>query len=291
LALLALAVPLSLAPAAAPPISKDEPLPTRFTRIKRDRSGKPLALQKAIVRYAPREAGKGNEGLTVDLVSVVHVGDREFYQALNKRFKAYDVVLYEGVKGAPKNKLLLLVAGALSRLLDYDSVAKDMALDAQHKYVDYEAANFVHADVTWDDWADRVSKRGYTRTSLTLKLAADLTRSKKQAGPSVSSSRDPIARKVSLAEYFDKTQGSSDLSETMEMLLLDVRNDACMDVLKGQIAAGKKRIAIFYGSAHNPDFERRLMQQFGMRRQSVEYVDAWDLTGGERRRRDATKRE
>ena len=45
-----------------------------------------------------------------------------------------------------------------------------------------------------------------------------------------------------------------------------------------QIAAGKKKIAIFYGSAHMPDFESRLLQNFGMQRQSVLWLDAWDLT-------------
>src|SRR5205814_1240912 len=131
LALVALAVPLSLASAAAPPARPQQAAkegtfqPTRFTRISRDKAGKPLALQKAIVRYAPMDTNKANAGLTIDLVSVVHVGDREFYQALNKRFKDYDVVLYEGVKGAPKSVLLQVVMGGLSLVLDYDALAKD----------------------------------------------------------------------------------------------------------------------------------------------------------------------
>jgi hypothetical protein len=57
-----------------------------------------------------------------------------------------------------------------------------------------------------------------------------------------------------------------------------MRNDACIEVLQQQIAAGKKRIAIFYGSAHMPDFERRLLDNFGMQRHSIRWFDAWDLT-------------
>jgi len=40
-------------------------------------------------------------------------------------------------------------------------------------------------------------------------------------------------------------------------------HDACIDVLKKQIAAGKKKIAIFTAPATNPDFEKRLVRDFG----------------------------
>jgi hypothetical protein len=291
LALLALALTASLASAAAPPSppvaqtpSKATYQPTRFTQIRRDKAGKPLAMQEAIVRYVPLDASKGNEGLTVDLVGVVHVGDRDFYQTLNKKLKGYDVVLYEGVKGQPKSKLLLAVAAVLAPLIDHDSTAKQLALASQSDHIDYKASNFVHADVTWDEWGDRVEKKGHTKLSITLGVASDVV--KMLGGKSEPTSKDPLMRKIQMAEYFAKTQGSKDMGATIEMLLIEVRNDACIDALKKQIAAGKKKIAIFYGSAHNPDFERRLMQDFGMKRQGVEWVDAWDLTG---KSRDATK--
>jgi hypothetical protein len=283
LALLASLAAASLASAAAPPASAQ---PTRFTQIKRDKSGNPLAMQQAIVRYAPRDAGKGNEGVTVDLVSVIHIGDREFYQDLNKRFKEYDVVLFEGVKGQPKSKLLLVVAAALAPLIDHDATAKQMELDSQSQYVDYTAKNFVHADVTWDEWGERVEKKGHTRLSVTWGVTKDVAAMLfGQSGPAAA--KTPLERKVRMAEYFDRSQGTKDMGPTIEMLLIEVRNEACLDVLKKQIAAGKKKIAIFYGSAHNPDFERRLVKDFGLKRKSVEWVDAWDLTG--KRVRDNTK--
>src|SRR5262245_24786619 len=86
LALLAALAAVSLASAGAPPPAEQ---PTQFTRIKRDKDGKPLAMQQAMVRYEARDASKANDGVTVDLVSVIHIGDREFYQGLNKRFEQY----------------------------------------------------------------------------------------------------------------------------------------------------------------------------------------------------------
>jgi hypothetical protein len=67
------------------------------------------------------------------------------------------------------------------------------------------------------------------------------------------------------------------LGKTLNQLLIDDRNAACMKVFQQQLARGKKKIAIFYGAAHMPDFERRLIQDHGMKRQSVEWYNAWDL--------------
>jgi hypothetical protein len=50
-----------------------------------------------------------------------------------------------------------------------------------------------------------------------------------------------------------------------------------MKVLQKELVGGKKKIAIFYGAAHMPDFERRLVEDFGMRRQGEEWLTAWDL--------------
>jgi hypothetical protein len=60
-------------------------------------------------------------------------------------------------------------------------------------------------------------------------------------------------------------------------VLVTERNKAAIKVLKQQIAAGKKNMAIFYGAAHMKDMEKRL-EDLGFKRQKVEYRVAWDLT-------------
>jgi hypothetical protein len=67
------------------------------------------------------------------------------------------------------------------------------------------------------------------------------------------------------------------LGRTVNQLLVEDRNKACMKVLQQQLAAGKKKIAIFYGAAHMPDFDKRLKEDFGMKRTTSEWVDAWSL--------------
>jgi hypothetical protein len=48
-------------------------------------------------------------------------------------------------------------------------------------------------------------------------------------------------------------------------------------VLDEQLHAGKEKLAIFYGAAHLPDMETRLLAR-GFRRTELEWVTAWDVT-------------
>jgi hypothetical protein len=70
---------------------------------------------------------------------------------------------------------------------------------------------------------------------------------------------------------------NANLGKTLTTILVDDRNAACMKVLQKEIVKGTKRIAIFYGAAHMPDFEQRLINDFGMQRESEEWFNAWDL--------------
>jgi hypothetical protein len=277
IAVLALAVTVSagLACGQAPPAAKKFE-PTKFTQIKKDASGKPLALQQATVRYVPAKANPANEGLSVDLVGVIHIADRQFYEQLNVLFKDYDVVLWEGVKGEPNNKLL---AEVMKKWLDHDTRAKQLGFVAQHHVIDYKAANFVHADVSWQEWGQRIKKDGgwLSLAPLVAKDFAKLMKARKEMKPD-SPAKEPAQEKIQWAETLAKSQNGKEMGETLYRLLIEMRNDACIEVLEKQIAAGKKKIAIFYGSAHMPDFERRLLQDFGLQRDSVRWFDAWDLT-------------
>jgi hypothetical protein len=56
------------------------------------------------------------------------------------------------------------------------------------------------------------------------------------------------------------------------------RNEAALQVLRREIADGKKKIAIFYGAAHMPEFAKSLEKDFQMKKSGIEWVIAWDLT-------------
>jgi hypothetical protein len=58
--------------------------------------------------------------------------------------------------------------------------------------------------------------------------------------------------------------------------IIGERNRHALDVMKKQIESGKKHLAIFYGAAHLPDMEQRLLKQ-GYKLQKSEWLKAWDL--------------
>ena len=138
---------------------KTEKKARRFIRVRRDADGKPQAMETAVASY--QAIGKENAGLIVDLVGVVHVGDKSYYEKLNKAFESYDAVLYEliapegtripkgGRKTASGHPITILQQGMKNFL----------ELDYQLDHIDYTKKNFVHADMTPDEFAKSMKDR------------------------------------------------------------------------------------------------------------------------------------
>jgi len=59
-------------------------------------------------------------------------------------------------------------------------------------------------------------------------------------------------------------------------VIVTERNKAAIEVLKKTMAAGKKKISIFYGAAHMPDMARRL-EEMGFKAVRTDWQMAWDL--------------
>jgi hypothetical protein len=72
-------------------------------------------------------------------------------------------------------------------------------------------------------------------------------------------------------------QGTGAMGETLNTLLIEDRNEAALKVFQTEMASGKRKMALFYGAAHMPDFEKRLLADYGLKRDKVEWVTAWDL--------------
>src|SRR5688572_19496388 len=82
----------TLVRAEPPVIVKKKSEASKFVRVQRDQQDRATHLETATIRYVP--AG-GEAGVVVDLVGVVHIGDRAYYDRLNRQLAQYDVVLYE----------------------------------------------------------------------------------------------------------------------------------------------------------------------------------------------------
>jgi hypothetical protein len=306
--------PWALAQEAEPP-AKAAKAPS-YLRIKRNLDQQPVSLQTSVVRFVPA-SGEGE--LVVDLIAAVHMADQRYFLHLNDRFENYDVLLYELVAppGTRIPKGGRPADNPLAMIQQMATVALDLA--SQVDEIDYTAANFVHADMSPDEMAEAVRKRGDDGLTLFLSVTADLLRQqnlqemKRQQrlkdlsvtvepapGREDASGEDenaapgeeldlfsqlldpdgPVKMKRILAEQFEQMETGTGLGPTLNTILVEDRNQAAIRVFQKQLAEGKKRIGIFYGAAHMPDFEQRLVREFGLKRQSEEWLTAWDLRAG-----------
>ncbi len=48
-------------------------------------------------------------------------------------------------------------------------------------------------------------------------------------------------------------------------------------MLAQEIKSGKKKLAIFYGAGHLADMEKHLEKDFGLKRDGVQWLEAWNL--------------
>ena len=80
-----------------------------------------------------------------------------------------------------------------------------------------------------------------------------------------------------MAQQFATTDIFNNLGGEKGTTIITERNLIALEVLREQLAKGKKRIGIFYGAGHLSDFSRRLVNDFGMKFQDEKWIEAWDL--------------
>ena len=254
-------------------------------------SGRPKALEVAVVHYeSPSVAGA-----EVDLVGAVHIGEQSYYDQLNQLFDKYDVVLYElvadegtvipkgGKREGPQHPVGML----------QDSARTFLGLKSQLAEIDYTKPHFVRADMTPQQISNKMSERGDTALTVALSTLADVMRQQNLAARDGNGAQPLLDENLNLADLLGNSlkakqilakqltaAGSLDeaLGGTLNQMLVKDRNAAAAKVLQQQLAAGKKRIAIFYGAAHMSDFHARLVNDFALQPASTRWLTAWDLT-------------
>ncbi|CAL1359526.1 unnamed protein product [Linum trigynum] len=133
-----------------------------FMRFKRGYDRGSGELQTAVVRYRKRFPWSILRPLLqVDLVSTIHIADKEYFSALQKELGSYDCVLYEMVasKESLENRrnpsAIRRLKGPRSRgfnILGFiqRQMARILTLDFQLDCLDYEAENWYHADLDFE---------------------------------------------------------------------------------------------------------------------------------------------
>jgi len=172
--------------------------------------------------------------------------------------------------------------------------AKDMlGLSFQLDWIDYDAPNMVHADMSPEEFAQKMKERGESFFTMFMQLFMEglaQQRANKQGGANdlallfafFSSNRELALKRV-MAQQFATTDIFNNLGGEKGTTIITERNLIALEVLREQLAKGKKRIGIFYGAGHLADFSRRLVDDFGMKFTGEKWVEAWDLRAESRR--------
>lgn len=255
---------------------------TDFIRFVEDDNG--ASLQTGIASYA------SPTGVIVDLVGAVHIADQKYFDALNARFKTYDAVLYELVGRPVEQRQEMKVADGAAKLQWLGQMQETMrtklALESQLQCIDYKAKNFVHADMSTEGFFDTQKDKKETFFSLWMKaaIAQTLTADPDKEEPSMVQLIAILMRKDSATELkrmvgreFDSVENlMAGIESGNGTAIIGERNRHALEVMQKQIESGKKHLAIFYGAAHLPDMEQRLLKQ-GFKLQKNEWLKAWDL--------------
>ena len=278
----------------------------------------PQSLDTSIIRFVPKDEKLAKAGVSVDLIGAIHIGDRSYFQQLNKEFKEYDALLFEMVaekddlggepvrfvdRGEPVDddgttkpkepaakdaseesgfKAGMAVVGGMQL------GAKDMlGLAFQVDWIDYSAKNMVHADMSPEEFAEKMKERGESFFTLFMDLFVQglkQQQANKNKAPNdlallfalFSSNRELVMKRV-MAQQFAESDVLIELGGEKGSAIITERNIVAMNVLREQLEKGVKKIGIFYGAGHLADMSRRMVDEFDMKLVNERWVEAWDL--------------
>ena len=243
----------------------------------------------SILNYVPADSGRLIE---VDLIGAVHIGDPSYYAELNRRFRDYDAVLFELI--APEEALKPQRLDKRNGILSTTQVGMMKLLDLSFQLdeINYDAANFVHADLSPEEMRASMEERGeslyvyfwriffaslndYAKDPLGLQDMEILS-------GAIATGQGMPLKLLAAYQVADLKSAEDMLGEDSENAIIGARNQRAIDVLQREIESGASRIGIFYGVAHMPDMEERLIKQLGLTYNHTDWIDAWQLGSGDR---------
>lgn len=269
----------------------DDEADHKFIRVVRNDAGQPLSMQTAVVSFIGAHGTR--PGVTVDLIGAVHVGDKSYYAELDKLFESYDVLLYElvapegtripkgGRKGSSGHPIGALQNGMKSML----------ELEHQLDCVDYTKPNFVHADMSPEEFSKTMTNRGESFMQMFLRMLGQgmaqqaineqkgVTSNSEMAMLFALFSPDRARQlKIAMAEQFENVEGQMAIFDGPDgSTIITERNRKALEVLARELKAGKKKIGIFYGAGHLADMEKHLQADFDLQRDHEKWITAWKL--------------
>ena len=160
-----------------------------------------------------------------------------------------------------------------------------LGLEHQLDCIDYTKKNFVHADMSPEEFNKSMTERGESFMQMFLKMMGQGMAQQQKEGSGDAAillalfSRDRnLKLKVAMAEQLENAEGQLDVLGGPEgSTIISERNKKALAVLTTELKAGKKKIGIFYGAGHFADMQDRLLKDFALKRTSEKWLVAWML--------------
>ena len=282
--------------ASTNPATKDPNYqPEPFTRILRPDTNTVL-LQIAVRKFVPAR----HWGPTLWLAGTAHIGEPEYYRALQKQLDACTVVLYEGVD-VDSHPRHLGKPGIAPRHLPgthlrseggfsmQSALAKSLGLVFQLEAIDYDRTNFVNSDLSVLDIQRLMlgdqnlvpapqGVKGKSDPSFDFLLqimdGTSLVGNLFKLGIQYIGTNPEMAAttKLVLAETLGRLKGDfaqmRGLPPDMQHLvkvLVEARNEHVIEDLKTELPTLPRSgsIAVFYGTGHMENMEKRVIRDLG----------------------------
>ncbi|MCA8949520.1 MAG: type II secretion system protein GspG [Planctomycetes bacterium] len=262
----------------------DDPTTTPSDFVRFVAAGEGGHLDTAVTTYR-----KGD--VEVVLYGAVHIADEACYELLNDRFTSHDALLYELVAPPDHRPEKEREVGMNPLTLLQMGLRNSLGLTFQLDVIDYQATNFVHADMTPEEFRESMAERGESLLSIMWGM---MVQGMKVQREKMAEADAGAAPEIDLVKAFQSGEGRHTLRltfaaqlEELETLaagggkeggstLLEGRNQKCLEVLRQQIAQGRKNLGIYYGAAHLPDMEQHLVDDLGFAKVGHEWIVAWD---------------
>lgn len=294
------------APPATDAVEKgSDALQHEYIRVRKNDRKLAVALETSVITFGDSEKYAGS---TVDLVGAIHLGEPSYYDELNELFKTYDVLLYEAVmpeesvrngeypgggEGARRKPLSdeeewtdAKVGFTAISVLQL-GMKEALGMEFQLHGVDYSPANFVHADMTAEEFESSMTRRGESFSQMFLTEMGKSLAAQKEQNPiamnldvmfsALSADRFYRIRRIAAAQLAKAEDTEMFAGPDGSSTIITERNKKCLDVMHQQLRGGKKRVGIFYGAGHFPDMEQRMTDEYGFKRQAEKWVIAWHL--------------
>lgn len=293
----------SAQPPAATRAALNRP-PQPYVRVDTNEPGT-IKLEIAVRQFVPTH-GKGP---AVWLMGVSHIGDSNYYALLQRQLDAQTLVLFEGISGAPapdsepqaqveKGAEAHSEPAAVDRSSLQLSLAASLGLVFQLSAIDYQRPNFRNSDLTVSELRQLLTTyqtpSGQTGAGerfegvLQMMEGGSFLDSLIQMGLrflSVSPKLQALGR-LALIDVIGDIQGDlgqlqglpPDMRQLLEVLL-QRRNEKVVSDLKTQLHRMGRRgsVAVFYGTGHMPDLEKRLRQDLKYRPANQTWLTAFSV--------------